>query len=229
MPLTASQLKSLRQSPLFLGCNVSHYTSLFQSLEPYVLSKGESLSINLPFANRSLCILLSGEVEYSINDGVVLAFFQSPFCFTLNTLHSYPSIRLLPKIQARSTVATLTFIPYDELENTMRADAILAANMLRIQAATINLLNNVIFRFTASSPSIRLAILLLQSAVTDEFDASFGISKLALSLDVSRATLYRAFNELEQAGLIHRVGKTIQIQDREKLIQYVETQQSANE
>ena len=39
-------------------------------------------------------------------------------------------------------------------------------------------------------------------------------------LDISRASLYRAFTKLENDGFIEREGKTIMIKNREKMLSY---------
>lgn len=45
-------------------------------------------------------------------------------------------------------------------------------------------------------------------------------TELAQRLDVSRASLYRAFEVLEGAGAIRRTGKLVQTADREALLRH---------
>lgn len=222
MPLTASQTRSLLQSPLFDGCDTKHYTSFLQSLEAYVLQKGEMLPTNA-FSTPSLVVLLSGEVEYRTVNGTLFSTRRAPHVFNLASFSQFSTTpSYFPTLQARKTIAVLTFLPCSKLLPLVRSDSILALNLLRIQSDCVYQLTDISCRFSASSPSARLAILLLQQSSSNHVDVSFGIANLARTLDVSRATLYRSLSELEELGLIERFGKSIQIIDRGRLLRYVE-------
>lgn len=222
MPLTASQTRSLLQSPLFDGCNTEHYTSFLQSLDSYVLPRGETLSASV-LQRSSLVVLLSGEVEYRTVNGTLFITRKAPYVFNLPTLfHKKQIPSYFPTLQARKTIAVLVFLPASKLLPLLRADSTLALNLLRLQSESIYHLTDISCRFSASSPSARLAILLLQQSASNQIDVSFGIANLARTLDVSRATLYRSLSELESLGLIERFGKSIQIVDRERLLHYLD-------
>lgn len=222
MPLTASQTRSLLQSPLFDGCDTKHYTSFLQSLETHVLQKGEILS-PAAVSTPSLIVLISGEVEYRTVNGALFSTRKAPYLFNLGTLFQKSAApSYFPTLQARKTIAVLAFLPCAKLQSILRTDSILAYNLLRIQSNCVYQLTDISCRFSASSPSARLAILLLQQSASNQIDVSFGIANLARTLDVSRATLYRSLAELEELGLIERFGKSIQIIDRDLLLRYLE-------
>ncbi|MDO5547079.1 MAG: helix-turn-helix domain-containing protein [Eubacteriales bacterium] len=223
MPLTASQTRSLLQSPLFNGCNTEHYASFLQSLDTYVLPRGEMLPTSV-VPESSLIILLSGEVEYRTVNGTLFFTKKAPYTFHLSAfVHKDQAPAYFPTLQARKTIAVLTFLPIAKLLPLLRTDSALALNLLRLQSESIYHLTDISCRFSASSPSARLAILLLQQSAANQMDVSFGIANLARTLDVSRATLYRSLSELEALGLIERFGKFIQIVDREQLLHYLDT------
>lgn len=222
MPLTASQTRSLFQSPLFDGCDTKHYTSFLQSLETHVLQKGEMLSPAV-ITTPSLIVLLSGEVEYRTVNGTLFSIRKAPHLFNLDALSQKSAApSYFPTLQARKTIAVLTFLPCTKLLPMLRMDSTLALNLLRIQSNCIYQLTDISCRFSASSPSARLAILLLQQSASNQIDVSSGISNLARKLDVSRATLYRSLAELEGLGLIERFGKSIQVINRNRLLRYLE-------
>lgn len=222
MPLTASQTRNLLQSPLFDGCDTKHYTSFLQSLETHVLQKGEMLSPAV-VTTPSLIALLSGEVEYRTVNGALFSTRKAPHLFNLDTLFQKSAApSYFPTLQARKTIAVLTFLPCAKLLPMLRMDSTLALNLLRIQSNCVYQLTDISCRFSASSPSARLAILLLQQSASNQIDVSSGISNLARKLDVSRATLYRSLAELEELGLIERFGKSIQIINRNRLLRYLE-------
>jgi DNA-binding MarR family transcriptional regulator len=222
MPLTALQTRTLLQSPLFEGCNLERYTSFLQSLEPYIVPQGETFSFSA-FSEPTLVVLLSGEVECRTKNNALFMTRRAPHTFSLpnsfsdNTLPNY-----FPALQAHKTIAVLTFLSASDLLPLIRTDSTLALNLIRLQSVSLYHLTDIACRFSASSPSARLAMLLLQESSDDYADISLGITNLARTLDVSRATLYRSLTELESQGLIERVGKTIQIIEREKLLRYLE-------
>ncbi|MGN1014435.1 MAG: Crp/Fnr family transcriptional regulator [Butyricicoccus sp.] len=223
MALTASQQKELLQSPLFRGCSKDDYLPLFDTMEPLILSKGQVLT-TLSSHRPVLYILLNGELECSTNTGVVFGTYSEPFVFSTSPLfQEHSSGQYFPQISVHSSAATLTSLTHESLIPLLSSDSTLALNFIRFQSETIRGLIDVCFRFSASSPSVRLAMYLLQEAKNDELHVVSGISNLARSLDVSRATLYRSLSELEQQNLIQHTGKTILLLDREALIGYIDS------
>ena len=67
--------------------------------------------------------------------------------------------------------------------------------------------------FGASSASTKLMSYLLENANDGELVLKRSYSSLATTLGISRATLYRAFDELEAQSKIQRNGRTIKLID----------------
>ncbi len=211
MSLTSAQQKLLRNSPLFEGCHAAHYIPLLQSLEPCTLTRGQSLSeSSLP--GQSILFLLSGIVEYCTDSGVVFAQYNAPTCF-LGALHVNPSMGYLPKIHAYSPLVVYTTISEHDMQNAMRTDSVFAMNLLNLMIEWNKNLQSIACRFSASSPSIRLAMLLLEQRRGETVELSSGVSYLSHVLNISRATLYRSLDELEAANLIRKERKFIQLLD----------------
>lgn len=84
----------------------------------------------------------------------------------------------------------------------------------------IAFLNRKIRQFTAGSAERRLAIYLDTISEQDSFVLPFNYSKLCEMIDVGRASLYRALDNLTEKGIISRVGKSITIIDRAALRRY---------
>lgn len=87
---------------------------------------------------------------------------------------------------------------------------------IRYISERIHFLSKRLEDLTAPGASGRLSRYLLQAGGEDG-TLSYAATELARRLDISRASLYRAFEELEGAGAIRRAGKTIAILDRESL------------
>ena len=78
----------------------------------------------------------------------------------------------------------------------------------------IHVLSRKVEGLTAPSVTGKLARWLLEAG---RAEVSCPATELSRRLDVSRASLYRSFEELETAGAIRRTGKTISILDRRVL------------
>ncbi len=91
-------------------------------------------------------------------------------------------------------------------------------NCLSFLADRIAFLNRKITTFTAGSAERRLALYLDNMAgYSDVFTCSTSISAIADTLDISRASLYRALETLEQDGFLIRSGKQFTLLHREAL------------
>ena len=80
----------------------------------------------------------------------------------------------------------------------------------------IRFLNRKIGYLTAGSAERRLA-LYLASFQKQELVLKDSISSLSELLDIGRASLYRAFDALEEQGLIRREGRSILVPDLKAL------------
>ena len=127
------------------------------------------------------------------------------------------SERYVTAIRAVTPVTAL-IIPKRIMDKLIRTYPEIAVNYLTYLSERIYFLNRRIDSFTGGSAVQRLAGYFLMS----EADTS-GVpaAHLASALDIGRASLYRAFEELEQAGAIRRDGKLITVLSREKLQQYL--------
>lgn len=220
MSLNAIQQKNLYQSPLFEGCNMTRYEPILRSLRPITLTKEES-ALQLPSYGPSICFLLTGEVEHCGNTDTAFINYRAPHCFAISLPLSQEDTAFLPTIKAVSPAATLVFLPLENVAPFVEDDPILLHNLLQLQSDSLYQMTLIASRFSAESPSMRLAMLLLQQSVADKFDILLGVGNLARILDVSRATLYRSIGELEKLHLIERGVKSIYITDRVGLLDFV--------
>lgn len=220
MSLNTIQQKSLYQSSLFRGCDMARYAEVLRSLTPITLAKEQSIC-QLPLYGPSVCFLLTGEVELCGNTDATFISYCAPYCFSIHLPLSHEDAAYLPTIKVVSSIATLLFLPLDHLSPYLENDPILLHNLLELQSDSLYQMTLIASRFSAESPSMRLAMLLLQQSVSDKFDIVLGVGNLACILDVSRATLYRSITELENLSLIERGVKSIYITNRTGLLDFV--------
>lgn len=90
-----------------------------------------------------------------------------------------------------------------------------AINYIFFLSDRIRFLNNKILSFTTGSAEDRLKHYIDKLPETNgTVTLPFGLNQLADSLDIGRASLYRAFDNLESSGCIKRDGREITILPR---------------
>lgn len=110
----------------------------------------------------------------------------------------------------------VAFFPEELVAALMARCPRFCANYIRYLSERIHFLNRKIEGLTAPGTTGKLSHYLLAEC-GEGGTASCNATELARRLDVSRASLYRAFEELEGAGAIRREGKRILILERGKL------------
>lgn len=113
----------------------------------------------------------------------------------------------------------LLLLPEDAVKALIEADARAAENYIRFLSDRICFLNRKITAFTAGTAEAKLAAYLLCCPDGDcrEIELPCGMSELAESLNISRASLYRAWDTLTEKGILSRNGKTVTVADPDAL------------
>ncbi|MBQ3866788.1 MAG: Crp/Fnr family transcriptional regulator [Clostridia bacterium] len=104
----------------------------------------------------------------------------------------------------------------DELEE-ITEDRMIRRNLFSFLSDRIRFLNRKVATFSAPSARRKLAMFLLERERDGVFRAGRSLTELASVLDLGRASLYRAMNDLEKQGAIRRRGREIEILSREAL------------
>lgn len=104
----------------------------------------------------------------------------------------------------------------EALAAMMRAEEHVMRNYLRYLTSRIRFLSERIDAFAEWDTGERLMCVLQKGAENGVCRLRTSMKSLAESISVSRATLYRALNELEKRGWIRRDGKMIEILKEEE-------------
>lgn len=112
------------------------------------------------------------------------------------------------RITALKSCAAL-IIPEDTFRSMLQQNFRLAENYIRYLTERIYFLNTRIDGLILPTVPQRLLLYLQQNAVDGCLHHS--LTQLAQALNISRATLYRALEALEQAGSIRREGRRIEL------------------
>jgi CRP-like cAMP-binding protein len=112
----------------------------------------------------------------------------------------------------------IIFFPQELVRRIFRESDAIAENYIRYLSGRIIFLNQKIFSLTAGTAERRLATWLLKSAEQgSKAEITVNMTQLAGALDIGRASLYRAMDELSACGAISKSSKKIEIKDIEAL------------
>ncbi len=209
----------------FLGKGLSQQdlAGLLASLDvsTETFEKGALLYAPHQYQQR-LALVLSGQVEvYKLPQHgapVLLNVLKKGDLFgAASMFHSYGYY--ITQVQAKQKSQVL-FIGQQALLHLLSHNATALENYITFLTGRIYFLNRKIDAYTSGSAESKLALYL-----ADQMDGGgrvellFGMNKLAALLNIGRASLYRAVEQLEQKGVLRREGKTIVVLQPDVLYQ----------
>lgn len=110
------------------------------------------------------------------------------------------------------------FLPQRLIKRMIEREPDIAENYIRYLSERILFLNRKIYFLTAGTAEQRLAGFLLDNLAVGEFsEMPMPMHRLADALNMSRASLYRAFDELTASGAVSKQGKLVCINNAELL------------
>ncbi len=215
---TCSDIKILQGCFLFGGESDTSLDHFLHSEYCEVMSfaKGETV-FGEEKSHDCLGLLLSGRATALCADGTKSALKT----FTVGELFGAASIfcesSSLPfsKIKA-ATACRVLFITREGVEKLIHSDPSRAVEYIRFLCGRVEFLNRRISTFTSKEATERLAKYILQNA-EDDLCKNINFTALAKTLDISRASLYRARADLENSGAIRIDGKNIVVAQRNAL------------
>lgn len=202
---------ALKQTSLFCNFSDKELDKLLQTdgIEIQVFSRGQKI---FPNEEISLCVLTQGQAE-SFHGQTLLRKFGYADIFGAASLfcqEQYPSV-IIAKTKGQAI-----YISRAALQNIIEHNADFALQYIRFLSEKIYFLNQKINSFTIENACKKTAKYLYECTFS-EFVLPISLSRLASSLCLSRASLYRALETLQKQGLIERTQRHIRILDRKKL------------
>ena len=114
-----------------------------------------------------------------------------------------------------ATNCRIIFLPKPLIEASMQENYAMAENYIRFLSDRVRFLNRKIQTLITPDANAALASFLMSNCQQTDSQCcvklSVGVATLAEMLNLSRASLYRAFDALESQGLIQRSGKQITV------------------
>ena len=170
--------------------------------------------------SRSLGIVLDGRLRVTKENAdkrpIVMSTLQRGALFGAAALfNSEPEYATKITAIERSRVL---FLPQRLIKRMIEREPDIAENYIRYLSERILFLNRKIYFLTAGTAEQRLAGFLLDNLAVGEYsEMPMPMHRLADALNMSRASLYRAFDELTQSGAVSKQGKLVCINNAELL------------
>lgn len=166
----------------------------------YVLCEGSAIAYS---ADADKQVLLRSFVPYEIF-GISNLFTDQPF-----------ATRIVAKTDCKVLLLHKDFLTY-LIDN----DSKVRYQYIALLAKKTLFLNQKISCLTAGSAEQRLAYWLDAHATNGIVLLELPMNALCTALDIGRASLYRAFDKLEQDGFISKEHKTVRIIDRDRMLHH---------
>lgn len=161
--------------------------------------------------NKTLCkigIIVKGKaIIKSGEDGVIIKKLEKNDVFGVASLFDNP--KHLTSVIATTDCSIIT-MNKSFIENCIKENNKIALNYIEVLAKRVSFLNTKINAYTAKSAENKLYTYLLQlPRLNNEIELTVDMSTIAKMLGIGRATLYRAFDKLENNGIIIKNDKKI--------------------
>jgi len=221
MKITPDFLKKLSNLPLFENASAGAIKLALSADDCYVKVFGSGECVYSNGENdSSLGIILRGKAEVFSADptkDVLLRTISVGDMVGVSKLFD-DNASFNTRVFAKGSVRVL-FISEESLRQLLENDKTVMYNYIRFMADRIRFLNEKIMYFTAGSTERRLALYLC-SYGRKTIRLAISMTDLAATLDVGRASLYRAFDKLSEDGYIIRSEKIIVIVNKDELLRH---------
>lgn len=221
MKLNEIETELVSKTELFRGSPPSMLTRILavSDCTAAEYEKNEVVYDNTNFS-RSLGIVLEGRLRVTKENAdkrpIVMSTLQRGAMFGAAALfNSEPEYATKITAIERSRVL---FLPQRLIKRMIEREPDIAENYIRYLSERILFLNRKIYFLTAGTAEQRLAGFLLDNLAVGEFsEMPMTMHRLADALNMSRASLYRAFDELTASGAVSKQGKLVCINNAELL------------
>lgn len=223
MKLNDAEIELVMKTELFRGLPRSVLMRIIAvsdcTVEEY--SKNDIVFSKTSFT-RSLGIVLGGKLRVTKENAdkrpIVMSTLQSGSLFGAAALFNSQG-EYVTQITAIEH-SRILFLPQRLIKRMIEREPEIAENYIRYLSERILFLNRKIYFLTAGTAEQRLASFLLDNLSEGEYsEMPMPMHRLADALNMSRASLYRAFDLLIESGAVSKQGKLVCISNAELLNQ----------
>ena len=215
-----SILNSLIKCPLFAGINEKELCRIAEEYMCVSVKEKNDIIFSETKYTRSLVIIIKGRASVTKHSGksnILLNILSDGDIFGMATLF-YEKDSYLTEITALEKT-TLAVFSKEDVKKIFAQYPSVSENYIKILSEKIHFLNRKISTYTKSETIQKVASFILQYTNEDNSFSilPYSITAAADAINVGRASVYRAFESLENDGVITRDGKKIIINDLEAL------------
>lgn len=204
MELTRAQRKLAMESFLFRGVPEQALDFCLTQSQGEHAGRGDELYTPGKF-RRCLGLVLSGRVRVTRGEMFVGVLERGDWFGAAALFHDR---EVYPSTLTALTECEVLFFPQEAVEQLMERWPKAGANYVRYLSGRIQFLSDRLNSLAAGSAEDKVEQFLLRSA--DEHGAvTVSATAIAQALGLGRASVYRAFDHLEERGVISREGKKI--------------------
>ena len=209
-------LETLSSCPLFRNVSADDLQIIAENYASLSVSEKNSVIYSESQYEKALMILLKGRASVTKNSGsgkILMSVLEKGDIFGMAALF-YEEEPFLTEITALDKV-TMLMISKENLKKIFARWPVVSENYITILSEKIHFLNRKISTYTKGDTLRKVASFLLQYADTESKTVSlpYSMTDMADALNTGRASVYRAFDALENDGIIKRSGRTVTILD----------------
>lgn len=210
--LTKTELSRLKASPLFKNCSEQAVTAALSDPDCIIRSFELDQPIYQPHQfSRCLGILLTGGIRVT-RGSLVISVLTPGNMFGAAALFADPDEDYATTLTVCDPCRAV-LLSQELVSRLMDSDPCIRDNYIRYLSGRIRFLSQKISSLVADGVEGRLKQYLLTNLTPKHPRLTCSATELAKRLDISRASLYRAFDMLEQQKLIRRHGRSITVPD----------------
>lgn len=215
-----SILTSLSECQLFAGIEEERLKSIAENFMTVSQCEKNEIIFSESSYTRSLVIILKGRASVIKNSGkskILMSVLTKGDVFGMATLF-YEKESYLTEITALEKT-TMAVFSKENVKKLFEQYPAVSENYITILSEKIHFLNRKISTYTKPETIQKVAAFILQNADDEKTAATlpYSITDVAVALNVGRASVYRAFESLENDGIISRNGKKIIINSPDTL------------
>ncbi len=221
MKVTRKTLDALCSTKLFMGVSAKTLSSLLEAQEKTIVTykKGdiiyspEKYEQNMGFIIKGAVNVIKPATNVNMNTLKKGDFFGAA------SLYSQKDTYIARLVAATET--KVLFIEKETVGVLMLREQAMSMNFITYLTDRIYFLHGKIDAFTGGTAESRLAAYLVETfGGYKTMQLKIPYTKLAVSLNIGRASLYRAFDTFIDGGIIEKDGKFIRLLNEEKLMEY---------
>lgn len=209
-----SVLESLSACPIFKNISKDALCTIAEKYASFSVCEKHEVIFSENNYTRSLVIIIKGSAsvtKQSSNSKILMNILKKGDIFGMATLF-YEEENYLTQITALEKM-TMAVFSKENVKKIFSLYPAVCENYITILSEKIHFLNKKISTYTKSETIQKVASFILQYANEDKTvsDLPYSITSIADALNVGRASVYRAFDTLENDSIIKREGKKINI------------------